>query len=51
MLVNIGIIVFKSKETRVVTYTCKYSSGDLIPTIQLCQDELCIKFPLEYLQV
>jgi len=23
----IGIIAIKSKETRVVTYTCKYSSG------------------------
>ena len=47
----IGIIVIKSKETRVITYTCRYSSGHLIPIIQLCQDELGIKCPLEYLQV
>jgi len=26
-----GIIVIKSKETRVVTYTCRHSSGQLIP--------------------
>ena len=30
----------KSKETRVVTFTCRYSSGELIPIIQSCQDEL-----------
>ena len=47
----IGIIVIKSKETRVITYTCRYSSGHLIPIIQLCQDKLGIKCPLEYLQV
>ena len=27
----IEIIVIKSKETRVITYTCRYSSGHLIP--------------------
>ena len=47
----IGIIVLKSKETRVVTYTCRYSSGYLIPIIQSCQDELRVKCLLEYLQV
>jgi len=30
ILQSIGIIVIKSKETRVVTYTCRYSSGHLI---------------------
>ena len=30
----------KSRETRVVTYTCRYFSGHLIPIIQSCQDEL-----------
>ena len=25
---------YKSKETRVITYTCRYSSGLLIPIIQ-----------------
>ena len=51
ILQSIGIMVIKSKETRVITYTCRYSSGHLIPIIQSCQDELEIKFPLEYLQV
>ena len=51
ILLSIGIIVIKSKGTRVVTYTCRYSCGHLIPIIQLCQDELGIKGPLEYLQV
>jgi len=40
ILQAIGIIVIKSKETRVVTYTCRYSSGYLIPIIQSFQDEL-----------
>jgi len=31
--------------------TSRYSSGHLIPIIQSSQDELRIKFPLEYLQV
>ena len=31
ILQSIGIIVIKSKETRMITYTCKYSSWDLIP--------------------
>ena len=34
-----------------ITYTCRYSSGHLIPIIQSCQDELGIKCSLEYLQV
>jgi len=42
----IGVIVIKSKETRVIAYTCRYSSGHLIPIIQSCRDELGIKFPL-----
>ena len=36
ILQSIGIIVIKSKNTRVVTYTCRYSSGHLIPIIQSC---------------
>jgi len=32
ILQSIGIVVTKSKETRVVTYTCRYSSGNLIPS-------------------
>jgi len=51
ILLVIGIIVIKSKETRVITYTCRYSSGHLIPIIQSRQDELGIKCPPEYLQV
>ena len=47
----IEIIVIKSKETRVIAYTCRYSSGHLIPIIQSCQDELGIKCPLESLTV
>ena len=43
ILQSIGIIVIKSKETRMITYTCRYSSGHLIPIIQSCQDELEIK--------
>ena len=31
ILQSTGIIVIKSKETRVVAYTCRYSSGHLIP--------------------
>ena len=31
ILQSIGIILIKSKETRVITYTCRYSSGHLIP--------------------
>jgi len=27
ILQSIGIIVIKSKETRVITYSCRYSSG------------------------
>jgi len=34
ILHSIGIIVIKSKETRVITYTCRYFSGYLIPIIQ-----------------
>jgi len=33
ILQSIGIIVIKSKETGVVIYTCRYSSGHLIPII------------------
>jgi len=51
ILQSIRIIVIKSKETRVITHTCRYSGGQLIPIIQSCQDELGIKCPLEYLQV
>jgi len=29
-----------------ITYTCRYSSGHLIPIIQSCQDELRIKCQL-----
>jgi len=32
ILQSIGIIVIKSKETGVVAYICRYSSGHLIPT-------------------
>ena len=32
ILQSIGIIVIKSKEIRVVTYTCRYSGGNLIPS-------------------
>jgi len=31
ILQSIGIIVIKSKEARMITYTCRYSSGHLIP--------------------
>jgi len=48
---SIRVIFIKIKETRVVTYTYRYSSGNLIPIIQSCQDELGIKCPLEYWQV
>ena len=48
ILQSIGIIVIRSKENRMITYTCRYSSGNLIPIIQ---DGLGIKYPLEYLQV
>jgi len=34
ILQSIGVIAIKSKKTRVITYTCKYSSGHLIPIIQ-----------------
>jgi len=40
ILQSIEIIVIKSKETRAVTYTCRYSRGHLIPIIQSFQDEL-----------
>ena len=51
ILQSIEIIVIKSKETRVVTYTCRYASGHLIPITQSCQNKLGIKCSLEYLQV
>ena len=51
ILQSIGITVIKSKETSVITYTCRYSSGHLIPTIQsVVVAELGIKGPLEHLQ-
>ena len=31
ILQSIGIVVIKNKETKVITYTCTYSSGNLIP--------------------
>ena len=40
ILQSAGIIVKKSKETRVVMYTCRYSNGNLIPIIQSCQDHI-----------
>jgi len=51
ILQSIGIKAIKSKEARVVAYTCRYCSGNLISIIQSCQDELEIKCPLQYLQV
>ena len=46
------MIQIKSKETRVVAYTCRYYSGQLIPIFQsVAVAELGIKGPLEYLQV
>jgi len=42
----------KSKETRVVAYTCKYSSGPLIPNLATATDwNIGTDYPLEYLQV
>ena len=35
---SIGITVIKSKETRVVAYTYKYSSGSLIPNSATATD-------------
>jgi len=40
----------KKEENKVVTYTCR-NSKNIIPIIQSCQDELGIKYPLEYLHV
>ena len=40
ILQSIGIIAIKSKETRVVTYTCKYFSGHLISIIHSDMTEL-----------
>ena len=52
VILQSGIIVLKSKETRVVAYTCRYSSGLLIPIFQsVAVAELGIKGPLEYMQV
>ena len=48
---SIGIIVIKSRETRVVTYTCRYSSGHLILNSSWHDWIIGIKCPLEYLQV
>ena len=42
----------KNKETMVVAYTWRYSSGQLIPIFQsVAVAELGINCPLEYLQV
>jgi len=35
-------MAIKSKETRVVSYICRYFSGNLIPTIEACLNELGI---------
>ena len=52
ILQAIGIIQIKSKETRVVADTCRYSSRQLIPIFQtVTVAELGIKGSLEYLQV
>jgi len=49
--VNRGHII-KSKETRVVAYTCRYFSGQLFPLFKsVAVAELGFKGPLEYLQV
>ena len=37
---------YKSKETRVVTYVCRYSRGHLIPKIQSHLGKLGIECPL-----
>jgi len=39
ILQSIGIIGIKSKETRVIIYTCRYSSGHLIPRISAGVDD------------
>ena len=44
ILQSIRIIVIKGKKAKVITYTCRYSSGHLIPIIQSRQDELGIKY-------
>ena len=51
ILQSIGIIVIKCKETRVITYTCRYSSGYLIPHSFWHYWIIGIECPLEYLQV
>ena len=38
ILQSIGIILIKSKETRVVADTCRYSSGHLIPNSATATD-------------
>ena len=38
ILQAIGIILIKSKETKVVAYTCRYSSGPLIPNSATATD-------------
>jgi len=47
----IGIIVIKIKETRMITYTCRYSSVHLIPNSSWQDWIIGIKCPLEYLQL
>ena len=44
ILQSIGIIVMKSKETRVITYICRYSSGYLILIlVQILTDCLVVE--------
>ena len=40
IILHFAGIIAKNKETRVVTYTCRYSSGNLIPIIRSCQDRI-----------
>ena len=51
ILQSIGIVVIKSKETRVIIYTCRYSNGSLIPNSSWHNWIIGIKCPLEYLLV
>ena len=48
ILQSIGILVIKSKETRVITYTYRHSSGPLIPNSSWPDRIIGIKCPLEY---
>ena len=48
ILQAIGIIVIKSKEIRVVTYICRYSSGHLVQLVHIVSKEW-FNQPLELL--